>query len=126
MRAAESNTSRDMARRRKTKVEREAERSEQERRTWEQFRPSLEAIRCKADAIEILKGMPQPDTSLRKHYTNLSYFMATFSPPGNSSGAEKVLYIEVSKKLAEAGELSEGAQQKVEAELRLAIEKQWQ
>lgn len=114
-----------MARRRKSKAERDQERYEQERLTWERFRPSLEAIRCKADAIEVLRGMPAPDTPFRKHYTNLLYFMDTFSPPGNSSSEEKALYIEVTKKMAEAGEMSEGAQQKIETELRAAMKNQW-
>lgn len=114
-----------MGRSRKSKAERDQERYEQLRLTWERFRPKLEAIRCKADAIEVLNGMPAPDTPFRKHYTNLLYFMDTLRPPGNSSGEEKALYIEVAKRMTEAGEISEGAQQEIEAELRAAMKNQW-
>ena len=113
-----------MAKRPRTKAEREQERYELERKTWERFRPRLEGIACMADAIEVLKGMPAPDTPFRKHYTNLLWFMDTFSPPGNSSRAEKGLYIEMVKKMEKAGEIEEGKRQQIENELTSAMEKQ--
>lgn len=113
-----------MARRRKTKAERDLERDERDRRAWEIFRPQLEKIRCLAEAKSVLSGIPLPDSPGRKYYTNLLWFMDTFSPPGGSSAEEKRLYIEIVKGMDVAGELKEGVAPRVEESLKTAIEKQ--
>lgn len=115
-----------MAQRRKTKAQRDQERYEKEQRAWDLFRPQLETIGSVADAKKVLAGMPPPDSPGRKYYTNLGWFVDTFSPPGNSSAEEKGLYIEIIRKMDEQGELKEGAREQIEMGLRKAIaERPW-
>ena len=112
-----------MARRRKTKAEREQERYEAEHRAWERFRPQLESISCLADAAVVLRDIPRPDSTGRRNYTNLLFFLDTLHPPGGASAEENRLYIEVARRMSVAGDLKEGALERIEGRLREAIEK---
>ena len=114
-----------MTRRRKSKAERRQERYEAEQREWELFRPKLEGLGSLADAVEVLKAMPLPDTPGRKFYTNLFYFVNHLSPPGASSYREKELYIRFIDTLERIGELNPDARKRVEAELRQAKEEKF-
>jgi hypothetical protein len=113
-----------MARRRKTKAERDSERAEAERLAWEQFRPRLEALQSYEDALRLVNQAPPPDSPGRRYYSNLGFFLQNFTPPMGSSSSEKSLYLKFIQKLGSAGALKPGTQQKVEEDLRRAIERQ--
>ena len=113
-----------MRRKRKTVAERRQERYEATQHAWEVFRPQLEALQSRAEAQKLLANMPLPDTPSRGFYTNLGWFIDTLSPPGNSTGAEKRLYIELTKKMDKAGELKTGACAAIEKSLLESLQNQ--
>jgi len=111
-----------MARRRKTKSERHQERIEAEQRAWELFRPRLDALQSRADALKLLTEAPPPDSPGRKYYSNLGFFLQGFTPPGGSSYAEKALYVQLIQRMDKLGELKPGARETIEQALRHAME----
>ena len=113
-----------MRRRRKTKAERDQEWRETERRVWEKFRPKLEAAQSFADALKLVAETVPPDSPGRRYYSNLGFFLQSFTPPGGSNYAEKTLYLQFIQRLDSAGELKPGARETVEQALRRAMEEQ--
>jgi hypothetical protein len=84
-----------MAKRRKTKAEQRMEWDEAERRVWDAFLPRLQAAQGIADAI-ILWSQAVPESRPgRKYYSNLGFFLHTFSPPDGASGYELSLYAQI-------------------------------
>ena len=111
-----------MRRKRKSKAERDRERYEAKVRAWELFRPRLAALSCYADVRKLLDDMPLPDTPSRSYYTNLLWFLDTFSPPGASSCEEKRLYIQLAERMDKAGELKSGVFASIKRSVEEAIE----
>jgi hypothetical protein len=110
-----------MARKRKTKREREREWAEADRHAWEQFRPKLAALRSFIDAKILVAQAPPPDSSGRRYYSNLGFFLQEFTLPGGSSEAERSLYLQFIERLDSAGALKPGAAQEVREKLRRTI-----
>lgn len=103
---------------------REQEWAESDRRVWEQFRPRLEALRSFPAAQALVKEAPPPDSPGRRYYSNLGVFLQAFTVPEGSSYAEKELYLRLIERLDAARALKPGAAQRVEEELRRAMETQ--
>ncbi len=112
-----------MVRRRKTKAEREQEWAEADRRVWDQFRPR-EALASFGEAQSLANEAPPPDSPGRRYYSNLGFFLQSFAVPMGSSYAEKALYLQFIQRLDAAGALKPGTGQKVQEELRRAMEAQ--
>ncbi len=110
-----------MARTRKSKTQRDQERAEAERRVWEQFRPRLDALQSFADALKLVAEAPPPDAPGRRYYSNLGFFLQSFTVPLGSSHAEKSLYLQFIRRLDAAGALKPGAGQQIEEALRNAM-----
>jgi hypothetical protein len=113
-----------MARRRKTKAEREQDWAEVDRRVWNQFRSRLEALTSFAEAQLLVDEAPPPDSPGRRYYSNLGFFLQAFTVPMESSYAEKALYLQFIQRLDAEGALKPGAGQRVQDELRRAMEAQ--
>lgn len=109
---------------RKTKAQRDQEHSDAERRVWEIFRPKLDEAQTLADALQLAAQTPPPDAPGRRYYSNLAFFLQCFGVPGGSSNAEKALYLQLIKRLDATGVLKAGACQKIEGDLRQAMEAQ--
>ena len=113
-----------MTRRRKTKAEREQERTDADRRVWDRFRPQLETLASFAGAQLLVDEAPPPDSPGRRYYSNLGFFLQAFTVPTGSSYAEKALYLQFVQRLDAAGSLKPGTGQKVQEEIRRAMEAQ--
>lgn len=110
-----------MARRRKTKDEREAERWAAENQAWNWFRPKMAALASYDEALALIEQMPRPDSPGRRYYTSLDFFVKTFNVPGGSSYEERLLYLQFIQRLVAAGKLNPEVGQEVEAKLRRAM-----
>lgn len=109
---------------RKTKAQRDQERAAAERRVWEVFRPNLDKAQTLADALQLAAQTPPPNAPGRRYYSNLAFFLQCFGVPGGTSYAEKALYLQLIKRLDASGVLKAGASQKIEEDLRQAMEAQ--
>lgn len=109
-----------MARGRKTKAQRGQERSEAERRQWETFRPRLDALQTYVDAMKLMAEAP-PAAPGRSYYSNLGFFLQSFTVPMGSSYGEKALYLQFIQRLDDAGALRPGARIQIEEALRRAM-----
>lgn len=109
---------------RKTKAERDQQRAEAERLAWDIFFPKLKALQSFADAIQLVASAPRPDSPGRRYYSNLGFFLQSFSVPDGSNYAEKAQYLRFVKQLDAAGELKAGALQGIEEALQHAMAKQ--
>jgi len=113
-----------VARKRKTRAERDQERADAERRVWDAFRPRLDALQTFLEAKKLMAESPPPDAPGRRYYSNLAFFLQAFIVPMGSSYAEKALYVQFNQRLDAAGELKSGAGQKVIQDLESAMEAQ--
>jgi hypothetical protein len=113
-----------VARRRKTKTKRNQEQLDADRRVWDQFHPRLEASASFIEAQLLVKEAPPPDSPGRRYYSNLGFFLQAFTIPKGSSYAEKALYLQFIQRLDATGALKSGVGQKVQEELRHAMEVQ--
>ncbi len=111
-----------MSQSRKTRADRERERAEAERRAWEQFRPKLDALQSFADAMKLVQEAPRPDSPGRRFYSNLGFFLNSFAVPMGSNYEERALYLKLIQRFDTAGELKPGAGQKIQQDLRRAME----
>jgi hypothetical protein len=109
---------------RKTKAERDRERSEVERRVWDEFRPRLDALQSYAEALQLVVELPPRDAPGRRYYSNLGFFLQEFTVPSDSSYAEKALYLQFIQRLDDPGALKPGAARKIKDDLRSAMESQ--
>lgn len=109
---------------RKTKAQLDQERYEADRREWEIFRPKLEALQTYPEAELLVLETPPPDSPGRKYYSNLSFFIGSFSVPSGASYAEKALYLRFIQRLNASGALIPGTGQKVEETLRYSMDDQ--
>ena len=107
---------------RKTKAQRNQERADAERRVWEIFRPKLDAVEDIVEAHKLVAETPPPDAPGRRYYSNLAFFLQCFGVPGGSSYAEKALYLKLIARLDATGILKAGAREKIESDLRQAME----
>jgi hypothetical protein len=109
---------------RKTKAEREQESTEANRQIWKLFRARLDALTSFAEAKALVDESPPPDAPGRRYYSNLEFFLQAFIPPANSSHDEKFLYIQLIQRMDDRGELKLGVRDKVERDLRKAMDAQ--
>ncbi len=84
-----------MARRRKTKSERESERWAKEQAIWQAFFPRLRACQSLTDAIVLVHEAVPEGRPGRKFYSNLGFFLNTFSAPDGASATELAAYIAI-------------------------------
>jgi len=110
-----------MAKRRKTRAEREQEYDEADQRAWTLFEPKLAALSSYFEALKLVNDAPSPDSPGRRYYSNLGFFMQTFAPPDGSSNREKALYIQLLKKIDQEGALKPGSFEGLEQSLRRAM-----
>lgn len=113
-----------MAQKRNTKADRERQRTEDERAMWQDFRPKLESLQTYVDALRLVTETPPPDAPGRRFYSNLGFFLQSFTVPLGSNYTEKALYLQFIQRLDAAGSLKPGAGQRIEAELRRAMASQ--
>jgi hypothetical protein len=111
-----------MARRRKTKAEREQERYVADRRAWEVFRPRLESVASFTDALQLMSESVPPDAPGRRYYSNLAFFMQGFSPPAGANALELRQYRRPLEVFESEGALRLGARSQLESALNRAIE----
>lgn len=109
-----------MKKRRKTVAERRSERAAAERQVWTAFRPKLEALQTMPEAYQLVAESPRPDAPGRRYYSNLGFFLQSFSVPDGSSNEERALYLQFIERLDAAGMLKPGAREKITAEFRHA------
>ena len=107
---------------RKTKAQRDQEYADAKCRVWEIFRPKLDAVQSLAEAYKLVAETPPPDAPGRTYYSNLAFFLQCFGVPGGSSYTEKALYLQLIARLDATGILKAGAREKVESDLRQAME----
>lgn len=113
-----------MAPNRRTKAERRQEWADAERSVWEEFKPKLTNLKSYEDAKILVNQAPPPDTPGRKYYSNLGFLLQHFAVPANSSYEEQSLYLQLIRRLDSTGQLKPGVGQKVEEELKRAMEAQ--
>ena len=105
---------------RKTDAEREAEWSAAEARVWVRFRGKLEAAAGHDEALAIsldTQERPAPDAPGYRYYSNLAFFLGTFTVPGGSGHEERALYLELVRRIDAAAELKPGVMERVERDL---------
>lgn len=110
-----------MVRKRKTKAERERERYDASRRAWEVFAPRLERVGSFLEALKLLSDSVPPDTPGRSYYSNLGFFMQTFSPPAGANASELAQYRRLIELFDNEGALKPGVRPHVEEALDRAI-----
>jgi hypothetical protein len=98
--------------------------TEADRRVWDQFRSRVEALTSFPEGHVLVGEAPPPDSPGRRYYSNFGFFLQEFTIPEGSSYAEKELYLRFIERLNDAGELKPGVGQKVQEELRRAMEAQ--
>jgi len=86
---------------RKSVAQHEQERLDAERRVWDTFRPRFEKASTFREAGELAEDpyAPQSGAPGRKYFSNLAFFLGSFSPPGGASGTELRLYIAFLRKI---------------------------
>jgi len=97
-----------MAKRRKTRAEREHEWAQAERRVWEEFQPRLASLQTFEEAAELVLSAPPADSPGRRYYSNLGFFMQQFNVPNGANGTERHLYAQLIQRLDAAGALKPG------------------
>jgi hypothetical protein len=107
-----------MVRRRKTAAERRQESYEADRRAWELFYPRLTAVQSLNDAIALMGEVVPPDTPGRRFYSNLGFFLQTFSAPAGASLAELTEYARLINLFDAEGALRAGARAEVDQRLQ--------
>jgi hypothetical protein len=110
--------------RRKSKAETAQEWSDKQKLCWGAFQPKLAALKSWEDGLALVNQAPAPDTPCRQYYSNLGNFLHTFSAPAGSSYAEKELYLQLIQRIDASGRLKAGTREKIEADLRRAMEQQ--
>lgn len=88
------------------------------------FRLKLEAVQNLAEAYILVNETPSPNAPGRKYYSNLAFFLGCFGVPGGSSYAEKAFYLQLTKRFEATGGLKADVRQKIEDDLRLAMDAQ--
>jgi hypothetical protein len=94
-----------VAKARKTKADRDRERSEAQQQVWEQFLPKLTALQTYVEAQVLVSQAPPPDSPGRRYYSNLGFFLESFDVPMGSNSTERSLYIQLIQRLEAAGSL---------------------
>jgi hypothetical protein len=113
-----------MARKRKTNADRERERAEADRRVWEAFRARLAHLQTFDEASRLVAESPPQAAPGRRYYSNLGFFLHAFIVPAGSGYEERALYLQFIQRLDAAGGLRPGAREKIEADLKRAMEAQ--
>jgi hypothetical protein len=98
---------------RKTADERSAEKWEADQQAWEYFEPRLSALQTMEDAYKLMADAAPPDSSGRKYFSNLGFFLSSFTVPGGASSKEKRLYVRFVERLDDAGMLVVGARKTI-------------
>jgi hypothetical protein len=113
-------------RKRRTKADRDQQRAQAERRQWEEFVRGLQAVNTFVEAQLLVQSGPGVTQPGRGFYSNLGFFLMTFIPPLGSSYKEKSLYLELIQRIHAftPGILKAGVREKVEEDLRRAMEAQ--
>jgi hypothetical protein len=110
-----------MARRRKTKAEREAEWDDAERKEWDFFIPKLRAAKGLADAMLLAHTGVREGEPGRRYYSNLATFLQNFFPPAGADAVELSAYVDLIAKLDAEGVLKPGAKDSITNMLRSAM-----
>ena len=69
------------------------------------------------DAVALVDQAPGPDRPGRHFYSNLGFFLQSFMVPNGSNSDERALYVQLIRRMDEAGELKPGVPERIEAEL---------
>ena len=106
-----------MARKRKTATERRQEWAHADAGEWPKFRAQFDAAKGWKDSVALVDQAPGPDRPGRRFYSNLGFFLQSFMVPNGSNSDERGLYLQLIRRMAEAGELKPGVRGRVESEL---------
>jgi hypothetical protein len=111
---------------RKTKADRDQQRAQAEGRRWAEFVPKLQAVNTFVEAQLLVQSGPGESEPGRGFYSNLGFFLMTFIPPLGSNYKEKSLYLGLIQRIdaSTPGLLKVGVREKVEEDLRKAMEVQ--
>jgi hypothetical protein len=90
-------------------------------RRWNELVAKVNTAQDLADARKIVPESPPLDSPGRNFYTNLAFFLDTFTPPASSNDEEKTLYIQLLRTLDKAGDLRTGERQRIEKLLVAAM-----
>lgn len=112
-----------VAKARRTQADRDRERSAAEQRAWEEFRPKLAALQTYEEALQLVAQAPPPDSPGRRYYSNLGFFLQSFTVPMGSNGTGRSHYIVFINRLEAAGALKPGAAPGILTALRRALAK---
>jgi hypothetical protein len=110
-----------MPRPRKTNAERRQERDAAERRCWDEFFPKLEAVQGFVEAMKLLNEAPPPDATGRRYYSNLGWFLRTYSVPDGASHEENAQYLRLLERFDAEGAIMAGMRGKLEEAFRKAM-----
>ena len=86
---------------RKTKIEIQLQ---NERRAWEDFQLKFSRVHTLINAKKLVKQLQvkKHETSGRKYYANLNFFLESFNVPSGSSYSERLNYIQFIQRLDES------------------------
>ena len=84
---------------RKTKIEIHLQ---NERRAWEDFQLKFSRVSTVIDAKKLVDQVLKRETSGRKYYANLSFFLRSFNVPSGTSHNERLNYIQFIQRLDES------------------------
>jgi hypothetical protein len=93
-----------------------AEHEEQTAARWPAFRDRLAQAQTMAEARALVGDTPKPDAPGRTFYSNLDFFLQSFTIPGGSNSEERALYLAFVRRLEAAGVLKPGVMARLESE----------
>src|SRR5262249_1755697 len=89
---------------------------------WGEFLSRLDAAHCVQDVTNLLDDKPPAEKPGWRCYANLEYFMKQFSPPAGCTRTEMSLYLQLFRRLASIGEVSQLTKDATEMTLQSAID----
>lgn len=106
---------------RKTVDERNAEKWAADQSAWGYFEPRLAELESMEPAHKLMADASPQDSPGRKYFSNLGFFLSSFTVPGGASAKEKMLYIHFVERLDDAGKLRTGARKTIIDSLRASM-----
>jgi hypothetical protein len=110
-----------MPRRQKTQADRNRERAAEEREVWNYFYSCLKTLQTLPEALQLVGEAVPSDNPGRKYYSNLGFFLRTFTPPDGANYSEISCYIQFIPHLVRAETIKAEDGEKIIQTLRDAL-----
>jgi hypothetical protein len=106
----------------RTRFEKDKERDKERSSELELFKSKLENIQTLAEAKSLVLDAPEPDSVMRRFYSNLGFFLQEFIVPSRAGRDERQLYVQFITRLDESGQLKPGWGESILARLTASLD----